>query len=134
MTPPRLHLRLRRAPPRPLVLAAAGARAAIDAPATAPAPRAGQAIAAAHLPLAWEYHSQGGPQAVRHRRVKTVRLGASRAPAAPIQLYDLQVDPGEQHDVASAHPREAARLTQMLRELRTRSPIARFDFGAAAQP
>jgi hypothetical protein len=49
-------------------------------------------------------------------------------------LYDRQVDPGEQHDVASALPREAARLTQMLRGLRTRSPIARVDSGAAAKP
>ena len=63
-----------------------------------------------------------------------MRLVVSHAPDAPIQLYDLQVDPGEQHDVASAHPREAARLTQVLRESRTRSPVARVDLGAAAQP
>ena len=94
----------------------------------------GEGVVAPHPPLYWEYHSQGGRQAVRDGRWKAVRLGASRAPDMPIQLYDLEVDPGEQHDVASAHPREAARLTQMLRELRTRSPIARFNFGAAAQP
>jgi len=28
----------------------------------------------------------------------------------PMQLFDLQADPGEQHDVASAHPEEVARL------------------------
>ncbi len=63
---------------------------------------------------------------------KAVRPGATRAPDGPVQLYDLETDPGEHDDVASAHPREAARLTRLLRESRIRSPIARFEFGAAS--
>lgn len=36
---------------------------------------------------------------------------------APLQLFDLQSDPGEQSDVAAAHPETVARLRQLHREL-----------------
>jgi len=94
----------------------------------------GRGTTTPHPPLYWEYHSQGGRQAVRDGRWKAVRLDVTAAPAGPIQLYDLAVDPGEQHDVAEAHPRETARLAQLLGRLRTRSPIARFNFGDSRQP
>ncbi len=94
----------------------------------------GRGTVAPHPPLYWEYHSQGGRQAVRDGRWKAVRLGATAAPAGPIQLYDLRTDPGEQRDVALAHPRETARLGELLERLRTPSPIARFNFGASRQP
>ena len=34
-------------------------------------------------------------------------------PAAPMQLFDLQNDPGEQHDVAAQHPDVVARLKKL---------------------
>jgi arylsulfatase A-like enzyme len=36
---------------------------------------------------------------------------------APLQLFDLQTDPGEQHDVAAAHPETVARLRTLYDKL-----------------
>jgi uncharacterized sulfatase len=36
---------------------------------------------------------------------------------APMQLFDLQADPGEQHDVAAAHPETVARLRKLYDDL-----------------
>ncbi len=44
---------------------------------------------------------------------------------APMQLFDLQADPGEQHDVAAAHPETVARLRKLYDELTQDAPKAR---------
>ncbi len=48
-------------------------------------------------------------------------LATGVAPA-PLQLFDLQTDPGEQHDVAAAHPEIVARLRQLHGELTRDAP------------
>jgi arylsulfatase A len=78
--------------------------------------------------LYWEYHSNGGSQAVLSGRWKAVRLGATKRPDAPIELYDLEDDPIESTNVAAAHPEIAERLAAIL-ATRTRSPFARWNFG-----
>jgi len=44
---------------------------------------------------------------------------------APMQLFDLAADPGEQHDVAAAHPETVARLRQLYDELTKDAPTRR---------
>jgi uncharacterized sulfatase len=44
------------------------------------------------------------------------------AAPAPMQLFDLHADPGEQHDVAAAHPETVARLRQLHAELTKDAP------------
>ncbi|MDI1320855.1 MAG: sulfatase, partial [bacterium] len=39
------------------------------------------------------------------------------AAPAPLQLFDLQADPGEQHDVAAVHPEIVARLRKLYDEI-----------------
>ena len=58
----------------------------------------------AHDFLYWEFHERGFQQAVRMGRWKAVRLKKD----APLELYDLAADPGEQHDVAAANPEVVA--------------------------
>jgi uncharacterized sulfatase len=41
---------------------------------------------------------------------------------APMQLFDLLADPGEQHDVAAAHPETVARLRSLYDELAPAAP------------
>jgi len=58
-----------------------------------------------HEYLYWEFHEQGGKQAVRRGKWKAVRLQVKvQSDNAPIELYDLEQDPSEQRDVASQYP------------------------------
>lgn len=76
-----------------------------------------------HDYLYWEFHEQGKKQAVRKGRWKAIRLGLAKNPDAPIQLYDLNADPGEETDVASNHPRVVRRLRPLFESARTESEI-----------
>src|SRR5436309_4444200 len=70
-----------------------------------------------HQFLYWEFHERGFQQAVRMGPWKAVRLKKDIA----LELYDLAADPGEQHDVAAAHPATVARIEQYLKTARTES-------------
>jgi len=68
--------------------------------------------------LYWEFHEgRGSSQAVRMGPWKAVRKRLD----APLELYDLREDPGEQHDVASAHPDVVAKIETYLKTARTES-------------
>lgn len=63
----------------------------------------------AHDYLFWKY---GEKEAVRQGKWKAVRLKAD----APIELYDLETDIGEQSDVAADHPDVVAKMQQLMEE------------------
>jgi len=68
-----------------------------------------------HEYLYWEFHEGSSKQAIRMDRWKAVR----RAPSREIELYDLETDLGEEHDVAGEHPDVIARVEKILRSVRT---------------
>jgi arylsulfatase A-like enzyme len=70
-----------------------------------------------HELLYWEFHERGFQQAVRMGRWKAVRLKTE----APLELYDLESDSGEQRDVAAGHPDVVAKIEAYLRTARTPS-------------
>ncbi len=72
-----------------------------------------------HAPLYWEFHERGFQQAVRMGRWKAVRL----TPEAALEIYDLDTDLGEQHDVAAAHPDVVRRMEDYLKTARTESAL-----------
>ena len=73
-----------------------------------------------HEFLYWEFHERGFSQAVLYQgRWKGIRL---RSAAAPLVLYDLQKDLGEEHDVAAQHPEIVAKLAKYLASARSESP------------
>jgi arylsulfatase A-like enzyme len=79
-------------------------------------------------PLYWEYHGLwGGAQAVRLGDWKGVRLGAHEDAHAPIELYDLSVDPSEMNDVAARHPHVVARIRAVM-ESRTPARLSWWNF------
>ena len=74
-----------------------------------------------HDYLYWEFHEQGGRQAVRRGPWKGVRYDVVANPDAALELYNLERDPGEAENVAPAHPDIVAELEAILREARTPS-------------
>ena len=70
-----------------------------------------------HATFYWEFHERGFQQAVRMGRWKGVRLGAGK----PLELYDLQTDPREEHDVAASNAAVVERVESYLRTARTPS-------------
>lgn len=77
----------------------------------------GRGEQAKHPYLYWEFYEGGVSQAVLlGERWKGIRL---KSQAAPIALYDLTADIGEQTDVAAQHPDVVARVTNVMRTART---------------
>jgi arylsulfatase A-like enzyme len=73
---------------------------------------------ASHEFLYWEFHERGFRQAVRTADWKAVRSN----PGTPLELYDLNRDVAETHDVATAHADVVARVEAYLKVARTDSP------------
>ncbi len=83
-----------------------------------------------HDYLYWEFPGYGGQQAVRMGDWKAVRQkmqDKSNPDPLRIELYDLANDPGEQHDVAAAHPDVVARAVTLMKGARV--PSALFPLG-----
>lgn len=89
----------------------------------------GQTDQPQHDALYWEFMEQGGKQAVRWGNWKAVRLRMHQNADAPIQLYDLTNDLGEQNNVAEQHPEVVAYMKQLMSQMRTRSEHETFQFG-----
>jgi arylsulfatase A len=79
-----------------------------------------------HEYLYWEFYEQGSRQAVRAGRWKGVRQPML---TGPLELYDLEADPGETRDLASRHPDVAARLVEQAGEAHVPSPIWKAPAG-----
>lgn len=80
-----------------------------------------------HPYLYWEFHEQGGKQAILVDNWKVIRLEVDENPQGVVELYDLSKDPSESHDVAYQFPEKAAELTSILDGVRTENP--HFNFG-----
>jgi len=57
-----------------------------------------------HDHLYWEFHSQGGKQAVRKGQWKAVRLNVIENRNSPVELYNLDEDIREKNNVANQYP------------------------------
>lgn len=79
-----------------------------------------------HQYLYWEFHEQGGKQAVRKGNWKAVRLNVNNNPKSSIELYDLKKDPEEQHNLASQHPDIVAEMAAIMKEAHIESDIFPF--------
>ena len=79
-----------------------------------------------HDHLYWEFYEQGGKQAVRQGDWKAVRTGLMKRPDAPIELYNLSVDPGEAKNVAAANPGVVKRMAAIIRNASTPDPNYSF--------
>ena len=83
-----------------------------------------------HEYLFWDFPGYGGQIAVRRGRWKAVRRGLKKNADAPLELYDLEKDPGEGTDVAVDHPDIALEMARIMIEARTTPAEEKFRFGA----
>lgn len=72
-----------------------------------------------HNFLYWEFHEKKySNQAVRKGKWKAVR----HDPDKPLELYNLDADPAEQHDVAGANPDVVKKMNHIMETARTDNP------------
>lgn len=83
---------------------------------------------AEHKYLYWEFHEQGGKQAVRMGNWKAVRLNMAKNPDAPIELYDLSTDVAEQNNIADAHPDRVETMDKIMKKEHEKSNTFSFEF------
>lgn len=107
-------------------LAGAKAPAGVDGISIAPT-LTGKGKQKQHDYLYWEFHEQGGRQAVRQGNWKAVRLQAAAAPGGPVELYDLSKDPSEKTNLAADFPERVKELAGLME--RSHRPSALFPFG-----
>jgi len=68
----------------------------------------------AHEYLYWEFHEQGGKQAIRKGDWKAVRLGVRENKDAPIELYNLSEDITEENNIVEQHPEIVAEMDSIF--------------------
>jgi arylsulfatase A len=87
----------------------------------------GQGTQPEHKYLYWEFHERGGRIAVRMGKWKGVRYEVLKNRNAPMKLFDLSIDPGEQKNIAVDHPEVVEQIAGIMKNARTHSDI--FTFG-----
>lgn len=78
--------------------------------------------------LYWEFHEQGGKQAVLMDPWKGVRLGVNQNPESPIELYNLQDDPSEQNNIATQHPDIVAQIAEIIEVSHEKNEVFSFPW------
>lgn len=82
-----------------------------------------------HAYLYWEFPSYGGQQALRMGKWKAIRQNLQRKKGdTSIQLYNLEEDIGEQHDVADQHPELVEKMRNIMESAHV--PSEQFPFPA----
>ncbi len=81
----------------------------------------------AHSHLYWEFYERNGRQAVRQGKWKAVRYEvAYDYEATPVELYNLEEDPYEEHNVVRQYPEKAAAMLALIKE--SHVPSDHFKF------
>jgi arylsulfatase A-like enzyme len=73
-----------------------------------------------HGPLYWECYERGFQQALRMDNWKAVRLAQDK----PLELYDLNVDPGETSDISVQHPGRVKIMSDLLDRCHTEPEVS----------
>ncbi|SEC18947.1 Arylsulfatase A [Tenacibaculum sp. MAR_2009_124] len=81
-----------------------------------------------HKFLYWEFLEKGGKQAVRLGNWKGVRLNMTNNKNAPIELYNLKSDIGEEHNIADKYPDIVKQIANIMKDQHTYSDIFHFKY------
>jgi arylsulfatase A-like enzyme len=72
-----------------------------------------------HEYLYWEFHERGFKRALRIGKYKVVQVGID----STFEVYDLEVDIGENNNIADKHPEIVKKVELILKNVRTQSEI-----------
>ncbi len=86
-----------------------------------------------HDYLYWEFPERGYSVALRQGKWKAVRGNMQENPTGPIELYNLENDLSEQHDVADQHPQKVKELTQLMSQAHEPSALFPMPGDAPAE-
>lgn len=81
-----------------------------------------------HEYLYWEFTSAGGKQAIRMGNWKGVKVNINNNPDAPLLLYNLFKDKGEENNVADQYPEIVEELNRKMEEAHTPSEDFLFEY------
>ena len=81
-----------------------------------------------HEYLYWEFTSAGGKQAIRMGNWKGVKLNINDNPDAPMLLYNLFEDKGEENNVANQYPEILEELENKMEEAHQPSEDFQFEY------
>jgi arylsulfatase A-like enzyme len=73
-----------------------------------------------HASLYFEFHEQGGRQAIMKDGWKLIRLNVSTPQKSTLELYNYFEDPGEMANVAAQYPEKVKELTVLMDSQRTK--------------
>ncbi|RAI88423.1 arylsulfatase [Algoriphagus yeomjeoni] len=76
-----------------------------------------------HEHLYWEFHEQGGKQAVRQGKWKAIKLHVFGGGEPTIELYDLSIDIGEENNIAAENPEKVKELEGLMNSSHSSNPI-----------
>jgi arylsulfatase A len=74
-----------------------------------------------HEYLYWEFHEQGGKQAIRMRDWKGIQLDVFTQNPQTL-LYNLATDPMENEDLSKEHPEIVVEIKQIMDSARVEDP------------
>jgi arylsulfatase A-like enzyme len=66
--------------------------------------------------LYWEFHEEGGKQALRMGEWKAVKLNVNKDAHSPVELYNLASDPSEKNNVAAQYPAIVQQMESLIKE------------------
>lgn len=79
-----------------------------------------------HEYLYWEFLEQGGKQAVRYGDWKGIRFNVERDRRGPIELYNLEDNPGEKMNLAEQSPENVRKIAAFMEEAHETPEAAAF--------
>ena len=88
----------------------------------------GDGIQKKHDYLYFEFHEQGGKQAVVKDNWKLIKLNVNNPSKTKLELYNFESDPGERANVASQYPEKVEELSRIMEQAHTTSDIWKFNF------
>lgn len=76
--------------------------------------------------LYWEFHEKGGRQAIRKGQFKLVKLNVKKPEKTSVELYNLDLDPKEENNIADENPELVASLTRAMEAQHTANSVFPF--------